>query len=132
MDDDTGEEKKRLINRMRWKGFGPISVSYAEKTVSLGSAACPARRTDRLPQVPDKPSATVEEQRGQADKKILGRLEEVHPQPVPLFIQATDVLTALSRASYLDPSRYLQPIPTAASARHHQVCHLTQRSILSC
>ena len=33
--------------------------------------ACP--RT----QVPDKPSAAVEEQRGQADKKILQRLEEV-------------------------------------------------------
>lgn len=34
VDDDTGEEKKRLINRMRWKGFGPIAVSYTEKNVS--------------------------------------------------------------------------------------------------
>ncbi|RDX53075.1 hypothetical protein OH76DRAFT_1453987 [Lentinus brumalis] len=69
VDDDTGEEKKRLINRMRWKGFGPISVSYAEKTV------------------PDKPSATVEEQRGQADKKILGRLEELF-QERPIWTRA--------------------------------------------
>ena len=33
VDEDTGEEKKRLINRMRWKGFGPIAVSYTEKNV---------------------------------------------------------------------------------------------------
>ena len=33
VDDDTGEEKKRLINRMRWKGFGPISIPYTEKNV---------------------------------------------------------------------------------------------------
>ncbi|KAI0721934.1 RNA polymerase III transcription factor IIIC subunit-domain-containing protein [Cerioporus squamosus] len=69
VDDDTGEEKKRLINRMRWKGFGPISVSYAEKNV------------------PDKPSATVEEQRDQADKKIMGRLEELF-QERPIWTRA--------------------------------------------
>ena len=33
VDEETGEEKKRLINRMRWKGLGPISVAYTEKTV---------------------------------------------------------------------------------------------------
>ncbi len=35
VDEDTGEEKKRLINRMRWKGFGPIAVSYTEKNVRV-------------------------------------------------------------------------------------------------
>lgn len=35
VDEETGEEKKRLINRMRWKGFGPIAISYADKTVGL-------------------------------------------------------------------------------------------------
>ena len=35
VDDDTGEEKKRLINRMRWKGFGPVSISNTEKNVIL-------------------------------------------------------------------------------------------------
>ena len=35
VDEDTGEEKKRLINRMRWKGFGPIAVSYTEKSVCV-------------------------------------------------------------------------------------------------
>ncbi|KAI0773771.1 RNA polymerase III transcription factor IIIC subunit-domain-containing protein [Fomes fomentarius] len=69
VDDDTGEEKKRLINRMRWKGFGPIAVSYTEKNV------------------PTQPSATVEEQRGQADKKILKRLEELF-QERPIWTRA--------------------------------------------
>ena len=35
VDEETGEEKKRLINRMRWKGFGPTSVSYSNKSVCL-------------------------------------------------------------------------------------------------
>ena len=35
VDEGTGEEKKRLINRMRWKGFGPTSVSYSNKNVCL-------------------------------------------------------------------------------------------------
>ena len=34
VDEETGEETKRLINRMRWKGLGPISVAYTEKNVS--------------------------------------------------------------------------------------------------
>ncbi len=35
VDEETGEEKKRLINRMRWKGFGPIAINYADKEVYL-------------------------------------------------------------------------------------------------
>lgn len=33
LDESTGEEKKRLINRMRWKGYGPASVYYTDKDV---------------------------------------------------------------------------------------------------
>ena len=33
MDDKTGEEHKRLVNRMRWRGFGPVSVAYSEENV---------------------------------------------------------------------------------------------------
>ncbi|EJF63038.1 hypothetical protein DICSQDRAFT_179694 [Dichomitus squalens LYAD-421 SS1] len=69
VDKETGEEKKRLINRMRWKGFAPISVSYSDKNV------------------PDKPSAPVEEQRGQADKNILKKLEELF-QERPVWTRA--------------------------------------------
>ena len=33
VDEETGEEKKRLINRMRWKGFGPIAINFSDKGV---------------------------------------------------------------------------------------------------
>ncbi|KAK7696618.1 hypothetical protein QCA50_001276 [Cerrena zonata] len=59
VDEDTGEEKKRLINSTRWKGYGPIAIYYHEA------------------KVPNKPSALVEEQRDKADKKLLQRLEEL-------------------------------------------------------
>jgi len=59
VDEETGEEKKRLINRMRWKGFGPISITFSERGV------------------PDKPSPSVESQRDTADQKLLKKLQEL-------------------------------------------------------
>ncbi|CAK5263051.1 unnamed protein product [Mycena citricolor] len=35
----NGEEKKRLINKMRWKGFGPISLSFSDRQVTHGRAS---------------------------------------------------------------------------------------------
>lgn len=58
VDEETGEEKRRLINRTRWKGFGPIAINFSEKGV------------------PDKPADNIEEQRPQADRKLLQRLQE--------------------------------------------------------
>lgn len=34
VDEKTGEEKKRLINRMRWKGLGPASIMFQDEKVS--------------------------------------------------------------------------------------------------
>ncbi|KAF7795882.1 hypothetical protein EIP86_007049 [Pleurotus ostreatoroseus] len=59
IDEASGEEKKRLINRMRWKGFGPIAINFSDKGV------------------PDKPSQIIEEQRSQADQKLLKQLQEL-------------------------------------------------------
>ncbi|OCH93564.1 hypothetical protein OBBRIDRAFT_771274 [Obba rivulosa] len=59
VDEETGEEKKRLINRMRWRGFGPIAINFADKGV------------------PGKPSPAVESQRAAADQKLLKRLQEL-------------------------------------------------------
>ncbi|EMD41102.1 hypothetical protein CERSUDRAFT_111679 [Gelatoporia subvermispora B] len=59
VDEETGEEKKRLINRMRWRGYGPVAINFADKGV------------------PDKPSPAVESQRGAADQKLLKRLQEL-------------------------------------------------------
>lgn len=33
VDEKTGEEKTRLINRMRWKGLSPVSISYHDEGV---------------------------------------------------------------------------------------------------
>lgn len=33
VDEETGEEKKRMINRMRWKGYGPASIMFSETHV---------------------------------------------------------------------------------------------------
>ncbi|KAI0662974.1 RNA polymerase III transcription factor IIIC subunit-domain-containing protein [Cubamyces menziesii] len=92
VDEETGEEKKRLINRMRWKGYGPIAISYADKGV------------------PDKPSAAVEEQRGQADKKILQRLEELFAER-PVWTRAAifNQFTPLEVRDIIN-SKYLLPL----------------------
>ncbi|KAK0468020.1 RNA polymerase III transcription factor IIIC subunit-domain-containing protein [Desarmillaria tabescens] len=58
VDEETGEEKKRLINRMRWKGYGPATISFTDTTV------------------PDKPPQNVEAVRAQVDQRILEKLEE--------------------------------------------------------
>ena len=34
VDEETGEEKKRMINKMRWKGTGPASILFADKSVN--------------------------------------------------------------------------------------------------
>ena len=45
VDERTGEEKERLINKGRWKGSGPMSVSIAEKGVSGSCHLSLGRRT---------------------------------------------------------------------------------------
>jgi len=42
VDENTGEERERLINKGRWKGYGPTSVSFAEKGVGESSFSSPA------------------------------------------------------------------------------------------
>jgi general transcription factor 3C polypeptide 5 (transcription factor C subunit 1) len=87
VDEKTGEEKERLINKGRWKGYGPTSVSFSEKGVR---ASCrPLLRqgpsglwitTDALHdfvKVPTKPPSNVEEVRNQYDQTVVQQLEEV-------------------------------------------------------
>ncbi|KAG2013884.1 hypothetical protein CC2G_010749 [Coprinopsis cinerea AmutBmut pab1-1] len=59
VDEETGEERKRLINKMRWKGYGPASIMFADN------------------QVPTKPPDAVEKARDQANPKLLERLNEL-------------------------------------------------------
>ncbi|KDR83332.1 hypothetical protein GALMADRAFT_1337721 [Galerina marginata CBS 339.88] len=62
VDEETGEEKKRIINRMRWKGYGPASIMFSDV------------------HVPDCPPQTVEEGRSQVDEIILKKLEALFSQ----------------------------------------------------
>ena len=75
IDPETGEEKKRLINRMRWKGFGPIAINFTDKGVR--AAIMSSQAVLIFAQVPDQPTQIVSEQRGHADQALLKRLEEV-------------------------------------------------------
>ncbi|KAG9219138.1 hypothetical protein CCMSSC00406_0001548 [Pleurotus cornucopiae] len=58
VDEKTGEEKKRLINRMRWKGLGPASIMFQDE------------------KVPDKPPQSVEAMRSQMDGTLLQKMQE--------------------------------------------------------
>ncbi|KAK0191277.1 RNA polymerase III transcription factor IIIC subunit-domain-containing protein [Armillaria mellea] len=58
IDEETGEEKKRLINRMRWKGYGPATISFSDTTV------------------PSNPPQNVEAVRAQVDQRILKMLQD--------------------------------------------------------
>ncbi|KAF9468929.1 RNA polymerase III transcription factor IIIC subunit-domain-containing protein [Collybia nuda] len=78
VDEETGEEKKRLINRMRWKGYGPASIMFTDT------------------QVPDKPPQAVEEGRTLIDQEILRKLEE-------LFVERP-VWTRMSLFNQMTPS----------------------------
>ncbi|KAI6003794.1 RNA polymerase III transcription factor IIIC subunit-domain-containing protein [Pisolithus albus] len=33
VDEDTGQERKRLINKGRWKGYGPATISFSDSNV---------------------------------------------------------------------------------------------------
>ncbi|KAI0643723.1 RNA polymerase III transcription factor IIIC subunit-domain-containing protein [Trametes meyenii] len=92
VDDHTNEEHKRLINRMRWKGYGPIAISYADKGV------------------PNNPSPAVEEQRSQADKKILKRLEDLFEER-PVWTRAAifNQFTPMEVRDIIN-SKYLLPL----------------------
>ncbi|KAG6837927.1 hypothetical protein H0H93_008321 [Arthromyces matolae] len=78
VDEETGEEKKRLINRMRWKGYGPASIMFSDANV------------------PEKPPQVVEEGRQYIDKNILKKLED-------LFVQRP-VWTRMSLFNQLPPN----------------------------
>ncbi|KAF7301453.1 hypothetical protein MIND_00710600 [Mycena indigotica] len=78
INEETGEERKRLINRMRWKGYGPAAISFSDRTV------------------PEKPLKLVQDARNQISEafhqKLLALFEE---RPIwtraALFSQITAV-----------------------------------------
>ena len=57
--DSTGAEKLRLVNKARWKGYGPASVAFADKDV------------------PVKPPAIVEEARHLTNPELVEKVAKV-------------------------------------------------------
>ena len=39
VDEATGMEKKRYINKDRWKGYGPVTTVYSDPGVSVVSSS---------------------------------------------------------------------------------------------
>lgn len=64
IDEATGEERKRLINKWRWKGYGPATIMYSDQAVRRFNVICmwsyiaspDARRTARTCRGGSKPS----------------------------------------------------------------------------
>ncbi|KAF7985190.1 hypothetical protein HWV62_7796 [Athelia sp. TMB] len=59
IDDATGEEHKRLVNKWRWKGFGPATIVFTE------------------PVAPTEPPQNVATMRAQQDQLLLNRLKDL-------------------------------------------------------
>ncbi|OJA20879.1 hypothetical protein AZE42_00865 [Rhizopogon vesiculosus] len=69
INEETGEERKRLINKGRWKGHGPTTISYSD------------------PNVPEGPSTAVENARNQVNGELLNRVRELMNER-PVWIRA--------------------------------------------
>lgn len=66
VDSETNTEKKRLINKMRWKGYGPHTISFNEN------------------KVPDVAPPAVLADQDLADKTILEKLKKACTQSLSL------------------------------------------------
>ncbi|KAF8639841.1 hypothetical protein AX17_001096 [Amanita inopinata Kibby_2008] len=62
VNEQTGEEKKRLINRMRWRGFGPATIMFSDI------------------HVPESPPQAVDQGKDQIDQQLLKKLHVLFKQ----------------------------------------------------
>lgn len=92
IDEETGEERKRLINKMRWKGYGPASIMFSENLV------------------PQKPPDAVEKGRDQANPRLLERLRELFiSRPIWTRMSLFNQFTALESREILN-SKVMLPL----------------------
>ncbi|KAF8450806.1 RNA polymerase III transcription factor IIIC subunit-domain-containing protein [Boletus edulis BED1] len=65
VNEETGEERKRLINKGRWKGYGPATVTFGDLNI------------------PENPIQAVQQARNQVKHELLERVTElVQDRPV--------------------------------------------------
>ncbi|KAF8823666.1 hypothetical protein HHX47_DHR9000493 [Lentinula edodes] len=76
VNEETGE-KRRMINRMRWKGYDPATIAFSDPTVSVAQWQYFPRINEIVFQAPDKPPTNVGAVREQVDKNILRILRDV-------------------------------------------------------
>ncbi|KAJ7781467.1 RNA polymerase III transcription factor IIIC subunit-domain-containing protein [Mycena metata] len=93
VNEETGEEKKRLINKMRWKGYGPSSISFSER------------------QVPDKPAQNVQDARNQISDILYNKLL-AHFTDRPIWTRSAlfNQLTAIEARDVLNSKPLLASI----------------------
>ncbi|KAH7887903.1 RNA polymerase III transcription factor IIIC subunit-domain-containing protein [Phlebopus sp. FC_14] len=59
VNEETGEEHKRLINKGRWKGYGPTTIAFTD------------------PNIPENPPAAVQQVRYQGKEALLEQITEL-------------------------------------------------------
>ncbi|KAJ3813106.1 RNA polymerase III transcription factor IIIC subunit-domain-containing protein [Lentinula aff. lateritia] len=87
VNEETGE-KRRMNNRMRWKGYGPATIAFLDPTMSVAQWQYFLRINEIVFQAPGKPPKNVEAVREQVDKKILNKLDELFAQR-PVWTRAS-------------------------------------------
>jgi hypothetical protein len=119
VDEDTGEERKRLINKMRWKGYGPAAIQFSDPVVCSHISCARPNHPSSVYQVPEQPPQSVENARASADQKLLAMLSEVL-----MSSYHHSVLTASPAhrsSTSLDTHVTLQSVHRLGSARYTQV-----------
>ncbi|KAK2459705.1 hypothetical protein APHAL10511_008350 [Amanita phalloides] len=62
LNEEAGEEKVRLINNMRWRGFGPVTIMFSDS------------------QIPEKPPHAPDQGKDRIDQNLLKRLHTLFDQ----------------------------------------------------
>ncbi|KIM68705.1 hypothetical protein SCLCIDRAFT_13482 [Scleroderma citrinum Foug A] len=62
LNEDTGEERKRLINKGRWKGYGPATITFDD------------------PNVPESPSSALQQTRNTINQDLLNHIIQLLEQ----------------------------------------------------
>ncbi|KAH7105723.1 RNA polymerase III transcription factor IIIC subunit-domain-containing protein [Auriculariales sp. MPI-PUGE-AT-0066] len=90
--DASGTEKQRLVNRSRWKGYGPASVAFSDKDV------------------PTKPPSIVEEARHLTNANLIAKVAKLLEQrPVWTRLAISNQLTSAEERE-LTNSKLVMPL----------------------
>lgn len=112
VDQKTGTETKRLVNKSRWKGYGPATILYADPSVSamLMIRSYP-ELFHFLFQVPPSPPSVVAAVVGDVDQRIRALLVQVCFFSLKFFVSSINALILeIHRTPYLDSFSIVQPV----------------------